>query len=179
MFRINGLKLPRVRKRVAAVLVSGAVALSVTAIVASPAAASYSQCNAVSVAATTNFPVYYETLGTPGTPPSANCEVRFDETPTLGQRLAIWQLQMDMVECYGESITIDGLFGNGTLAAVKRTQGKLGLAQDGLAGPATRKAMKHYNATLTGGGCLAVPKTGPSFVSNYVVHPSYPYTYPY
>ena len=45
---------------------------------------------------------------------------------------------------------VDGIFGSGTLEAVKYFQRKNGLTVDGIAGPATLKAMGIYNSSNSG-----------------------------
>jgi hypothetical protein len=174
---------PRVtsyRHRVVAVLVGVAAAAGLTLTVASPAAAAYPQCNVLSVAVGNTNWVTYPTYATGGGTPTASCEVRWDESPDAGQRLAIWELQWDMKICHGEtSLATDGLFGPSTYAAVQRVQRALGLSDDGKAGPATRKAMSHVRAYSSGDACSAVPSSGPTFADHYHLPSGYPYTAPY
>lgn len=47
--------------------------------------------------------------------------------------------------------TVDGIYGNGTVSAVKYFQQKNGLAPDGVAGPATLQALGIYEGTSSGG----------------------------
>lgn len=54
---------------------------------------------------------------------------------------AVYQLQTALQQC-GVNIKSDGNFGPGTEAAVKDMQRRLGLAQDGLVGPSTIRALK-------------------------------------
>ena len=47
--------------------------------------------------------------------------------------------------------TVDGIYGSGTVSAVKYFQQKNGLAPDGVAGPATLQALGIYEGTSSGG----------------------------
>lgn len=51
--------------------------------------------------------------------------------------------------------SVDGIFGSGTLSAVKLFQKKNGLAIDGIAGTKTLNAMGIYNSSNSGGGSSA------------------------
>jgi peptidoglycan hydrolase-like protein with peptidoglycan-binding domain len=65
------------------------------------------------------------------------------------------QLQHTMNVCYREHLAEDSDFGPATLAALIRTQNKVGTPADGQYGPNTRRAMKHQ--PIGGGACIRVP----------------------
>lgn len=66
---------------------------------------------------------------------------------------AVSSLQYTLNACYGESLQVDGVFGNGTYNALKRTQSKIGVVADGVYGPQTRDAMSWR---YSGGGLPAI-----------------------
>jgi murein L,D-transpeptidase YcbB/YkuD len=54
----------------------------------------------------------------------------------------VYWLQYNLNKCYGRSLTIDGVYGAKTVAAVKYAQSTVpGLTQDGVYGPNTRSAI--------------------------------------
>ncbi|MDQ1293622.1 MAG: hypothetical protein QG608_1503 [Actinomycetota bacterium] len=57
--------------------------------------------------------------------------------------IAVVALQASLVYCNGENITVDGVFGTPTEAALKRVQKKAGVSADGIYNPKTRKAILH------------------------------------
>ncbi|WP_307804737.1 peptidoglycan-binding domain-containing protein [Streptomyces sp. VRA16 Mangrove soil] len=59
-------------------------------------------------------------------------------------------LQEALIQCYGQSIEADGVFGPATATALKRAQAALGLTADGVYGPNTRDALK-WNWTRSEG----------------------------
>ncbi len=54
------------------------------------------------------------------------------------------QYMQQLLAKTGSELTIDGIFGNGTLAAVKTFQTKHGLKSDGIVGPQTWKELEKY-----------------------------------
>jgi len=56
---------------------------------------------------------------------------------------AVVALQASLVYCNGQDITVDGVFGAPTQAALRRVQKKAGVTADGVYNPRTRKAMLH------------------------------------
>lgn len=57
----------------------------------------------------------------------------------------------DMLNHNGYSITVDGIYGNGTYQVVKQFQASKGLEIDGVVGPVTRAALKKYADTSANG----------------------------
>ncbi|MBK8447958.1 MAG: peptidoglycan-binding protein [Micropruina sp.] len=57
-----------------------------------------------------------------------------------------------MNKCYGENLTVDGVFGSKTTAALKRTQTKIGVTSDGIYGVKTHNKMKFYEDDTADGG---------------------------
>ncbi|MEV5603858.1 peptidoglycan-binding domain-containing protein [Streptomyces sp. NPDC052299] len=51
-------------------------------------------------------------------------------------------IQRALVKCYSQSISIDGVFGDKTFAALKNAQRVAGVTADGAYGPKTRDALK-------------------------------------
>ncbi|MGW6318137.1 peptidoglycan-binding domain-containing protein [Streptomyces sp. NPDC055099] len=76
---------------------------------------------------------YYTATG------SRNCTLQYGNASK-----AVNALQHALVYCYDESISIDGIFGSDTRAALRRTQSAVNVSVDGIYGPQTRKAMKWY-----------------------------------
>jgi len=62
----------------------------------------------------------------------------------------------DMLNHNGYDLDVDGVFGNGTLAAVKSFQGKYNLTVDGVVGKATRTALKTYTGTSSTGSTSSI-----------------------
>lgn len=58
---------------------------------------------------------------------------------------AVKELQT-MLASHGSALTIDGIFGSGTLSAVKAFQKRMGLVVDGVVGPKTWKALETNEA---------------------------------
>ena len=56
---------------------------------------------------------------------------------------AVKELQT-LLASHGSSLTIDGIFGSGTLSAVKAFQKRMGLVVDGVVGPKTWKALEDH-----------------------------------
>lgn len=76
----------------------------------------------------------------------------------------------DMLNHNGYSLTVDGVFGSGTLAAVKSFQSKYHLTVDGIVGSATRNALKTYATTSSGNvssGTSSSGTTSSGVTSNY------------
>jgi Putative peptidoglycan binding domain len=57
------------------------------------------------------------------------------------QTEGVYKLQNALNRCYGQNLTVDGVYGAATERAVKNVQAKYGLPQDGVYGPQTRAAM--------------------------------------
>lgn len=55
---------------------------------------------------------------------------------------AVRLLQSTLVDCYSQSISVDGDFGTNTQAALKRAQAKAGVTADGIYGPNTASHFK-------------------------------------
>ncbi|GHA89376.1 peptidoglycan-binding protein [Streptomyces termitum] len=65
--------------------------------------------------------------------------------------LGVYELQVTLFLCYGQDTNgLDGDFGPGTEAALKRVQAGLGLTADGVYGPNTRDALKWAWRTSAG-----------------------------
>ncbi|NEC07491.1 peptidoglycan-binding domain-containing protein [Streptomyces sp. SID7909] len=65
-------------------------------------------------------------------------------------------IQRALVKCYGQSITVDGVFGDKTFAALKNAQRAAGVTADGAYGPKTRDAIKwplYHEPTAKYKGC--------------------------
>lgn len=58
-------------------------------------------------------------------------------------------LQENLNKCYGRSLTVDGIFGNGTYNALMYAQSAAGIGVDGVYGSITRKNIKWW-----GGGSI-------------------------
>jgi len=54
----------------------------------------------------------------------------------------------ELLDTHGASVSVDGDFGPGTLAAVETFQGSAGLAQDGIVGPNTKAALMDTSSTV-------------------------------
>jgi len=78
------------------------------------------------------------------------CYLRFGD---IGD--GVGQLQNTLDICYSENLTVDGMFGPLTEAALKRTQTKAGTTADGIYGPNTRRAILHQKTN--GVNCTRVP----------------------
>lgn len=113
----------------ASLLLAGSVA------VAAPAQAAMPACN--------NHDWREGNTGVPGYVSGSTVERRCYLARGMNNNFAVELLQASMNYCYGEKLTVDGDFGALTQAALKRTQGKLGVSQDGSYGPVTRNAMQH------------------------------------
>jgi peptidoglycan hydrolase-like protein with peptidoglycan-binding domain/cell wall-associated NlpC family hydrolase len=59
-----------------------------------------------------------------------------------------------LLKQHGDSVTVDGIFGSGTHAAVRRFQSQMGLVVDGIVGPNTKNAL--YNSST--GGTVSDPR---------------------
>lgn len=55
---------------------------------------------------------------------------------------AVTRLQVNLNVCYRERLAVDGIFGPGTEAALKRAQAVEGTAADGIYGPQTRDRLR-------------------------------------
>lgn len=55
----------------------------------------------------------------------------------------------DMLNHNGYTLTVDGIFGNNTLNAVKKFQAKVNIAVDGIVGTQTRSKLKEYGTSST------------------------------
>jgi peptidoglycan hydrolase-like protein with peptidoglycan-binding domain len=53
---------------------------------------------------------------------------------------AVSRLQIDLNDCYRDDLTVDGIYGPDTEAAVKQVQAELHVTQDGIYGPQTIEA---------------------------------------
>jgi Putative peptidoglycan binding domain len=63
---------------------------------------------------------------------------------------AVTQLQQSLNFCRGENLTVDGVYGDLTAAAMKRAQKALGVTQDGVYGPNTRHAGFAFRGAASG-----------------------------
>lgn len=67
----------------------------------------------------------------------------------------VFWLQLNLNQCYGQSLVLDGIYGAKTKAAVMAAQkAASGVTADGIYGPQTRSAIKWYTENLR-------PKTRP------------------
>ncbi|MFC8663033.1 MULTISPECIES: peptidoglycan-binding domain-containing protein [Streptomyces] len=57
---------------------------------------------------------------------------------------AVEALQTTLNECYGRSLTVDGIFGPATKTALEYAQGKADIGVDGKYGTETRRGLKWY-----------------------------------
>jgi hypothetical protein len=137
-------------RRIASTLAAIVAAAPIVAIAGSPAQAALPYCNTISTVKSTNgineilYPGYKLLPFDTNVAPTLSCDMaRINEDPTSQERQAIIQIQKTLKLCYGKSITVDGLYGNGTRQAVREVQQSLGLTVDGWAGPNTRGAMLH------------------------------------
>jgi peptidoglycan hydrolase-like protein with peptidoglycan-binding domain len=62
------------------------------------------------------------------------------------QSLAVQLLQYDLNRCYGQHLTVDGIYGPLTKAAVEVAQRASGATVDGIYGPQTRDHIKWVDA---------------------------------
>lgn len=60
-------------------------------------------------------------------------------------------LQTVLNKCYGASLTVDGVFGSNTTAALKSAQKKIGVTADGIYGVKTHNKMKFWSEPNDGG----------------------------
>ncbi|GAA4625040.1 peptidoglycan-binding domain-containing protein [Cellulomonas oligotrophica] len=96
---------------------------------AAPASAAYGPCNAHDARETTSVP--FSTTNN-----TNNCYLVQGNTGT-GVRM----LQTALRGCYGQAITVDGIFGAATRAALVNAQRRMGVTADGAYGPNTHNAM--------------------------------------
>jgi murein L,D-transpeptidase YcbB/YkuD len=121
------------------VLSIGAVSVGAS----SAGAAAIRACNDTVVVVDTNTTTWYEYRATLPSDSAISQGAVGGCYEIQGQTGAeVKALQQTLNSCYGESLTTDGVFGALTTAAVKRTQGKVGVTQDGQYGPKTGAAMK-------------------------------------
>ncbi|HZR43407.1 MAG TPA: peptidoglycan-binding domain-containing protein [Ktedonobacteraceae bacterium] len=74
-------------------------------------------------------------------PSTSNNSGNFNCIDGIGnQGAAVKELQMSLNFCRKEHLTVDGIYGTLTSNAMKRAQQALGVPQDGIYGPQTRRA---------------------------------------
>lgn len=74
-------------------------------------------------------------------PSTSNNSGNFDCIDGIGNSgAAVKQIQTSLNHCYGQNLTVDGIYGTLTSNAMKVAQKRLGITQDGVYGPQTRKA---------------------------------------
>lgn len=78
----------------------------------------------------------------------------------LGARNESVSSLQQLLKDRGFSVTVDGAFGAGTLAAVKAFQASKGLTSDGIVGPQTWGALGQV--AETGGGSTGIPSSSGS-----------------
>jgi peptidoglycan hydrolase-like protein with peptidoglycan-binding domain len=97
------------------------------------------------VSASAQVPGNTSLIGSDG---SASCVMREGS----GDDEAVTVLQTALVQCNGQSVTIDGNFGAATSEALKNVQRQHGLPEDGAFGPATLEVMSWPTGS---GGCVS------------------------
>ncbi|MFC8663034.1 MULTISPECIES: peptidoglycan-binding domain-containing protein [Streptomyces] len=120
-------------------LVAGAVLLSGLGLglaTASPAAAYDGYCNSY-VERTKTFSGTTHTAYIPSYNRSTNCYMNSGATSS-----AVGVLQRSLNVCYGRSLTIDGIFGPATKAALEYAQDREGIGVDGKYGNQSRDHLK-------------------------------------
>ena len=70
---------------------------------------------------------------------------------------AVKDLQQSMDFCRGEHLSVDGIYGPLTTAAMKRAQSVLGVTPDGVYGPVTRHAGFLFRAVTDSGHAVCDP----------------------
>lgn len=74
-------------------------------------------------------------------PSTSNNSGNFDCIDGLNnQGAAVKQIQTSLNHCYGQNLTVDGIYGPLTQEAMQDAQATLGVPQDGTYGPQTRHA---------------------------------------
>ena len=72
-------------------------------------------------------------------PSTSNNSGNFDCIDGIGNSgAAVKQIQTSLNHCYGQNLTVDGIYGTLTSNAMKVAQGRLGVTKDGVYGPQTR-----------------------------------------
>lgn len=84
----------------------------------------------------------------------ADCDLGYGNSST-----AVQLLQLSLNACYGYSLTVDGIYGSLTQAAVEYVQSITGISVDGIYGPQTRNAMKWRPTEGSGCAKLKQPLT--------------------
>lgn len=64
------------------------------------------------------------------------------DRPNIYPTTAVHGLQRNLNTCYGEHLTVDGIYGSATKAAVARAQSKAGISADGVYGPRSAQFLK-------------------------------------
>lgn len=74
-------------------------------------------------------------------PSTSNNSGNFDCIDGIGNSgAAVKRIQTSLNHCYGQNLTVDGSYGTLTSNAMKVAQKRLGVTQDGVYGPQTRRA---------------------------------------
>ena len=131
-------------KRSVAVLSGAAMVLGAVVSVGTSAQAATSKCNnRVSMTGYLGGGVY-GLSEVPSYGSNTGCTLSLNaNTGTDPGTSPVYWLQYNLNKCYGRSLTIDGVYGAKTVAAVKYAQSTVpGLTQDGVNGPNTRSAIK-------------------------------------
>uniref|UniRef100_A0AAU3GQY9 Peptidoglycan-binding protein n=1 Tax=Streptomyces sp. NBC_01401 TaxID=2903854 RepID=A0AAU3GQY9_9ACTN len=142
------------RSRPRALAALGALAaVLATGVAVSPSAsgaAVHPTCNTTKAVSITSG--HSVTVPAYGTSKSLTCKLVLNQTKV---NPAVKALQQSLAKCEGYSYlgTPDGYYGPQTFLAVEALQGSYGLFKDGIYGPDTRDAMKHYSSTL---GCARI-----------------------
>ena len=131
---------------VAALAVASSTAL-LPAASASAASASVPICGGTSiVAGLSGLTMRVPTVGN-GTPGKWGCNLLPSDVSGLAP---VKRLQIDLNDCYGFDLTIDGEYGAATEAAVRSVQADEGVPQDGDYGPVTIRGGFLYEANNSG-----------------------------
>jgi peptidoglycan hydrolase-like protein with peptidoglycan-binding domain len=96
-------------------------------------------------------PIRVPTVGD-ATPNQWDCMLGPGDTST-----AVARLQIDLNDCYGNNLTVDGIYGANTKNAVIAVQHREGVPQDGVYGPMTIEYFWYQRSGQPAGACDVIP----------------------
>ncbi len=127
--------------RIAAYVAAAAAALAGSLALTAPAHAASISCTS-SVDKPTSNGAHFAAI--PSVNGSLNCVLGYGN-----QSGAVTALQLTLNRCFGAGLTVDGIFGVNTRAAVETAQGIVGVKTDGVYGPNTRNAFNTHHRWRT------------------------------
>jgi peptidoglycan hydrolase-like protein with peptidoglycan-binding domain len=137
----------RIRRRSASVITAAAMALAavpVAAIVLAEPAFAATSCTSNTTRTSGGFRFTLPSTGSG----SLNCILAVGN-----QSVAVRNLQAHLNACYRSGLSVDGIYGSRTKAAVQSVQRSVNIDDDGIYGPITRSKMKWLADNGTTGQC--------------------------